>query len=175
MKYLLRFILRKKEERFLIGKVPYPLLMLNFIVQRVFKNSCSFPCSVHYTTLATGYQGLKIIGKPDSIFFSFAVSGGCYIGIAGGSEVEIGEGTIWAFNFCIQTANHDLTDRSKLIIKNVKIGSNCWIGNSVTILPGVELGNNVTIGANTVVTKSFPDNVVIAGCPAKIIKHLAIT
>jgi maltose O-acetyltransferase len=42
----------------------------------------------------------------------------------------------------------------------------------VTILPGVTIGNGVTIGAGSVVTKNVPDNVVVAGNPAKIIKQL---
>ena len=62
-------------------------------------------------------------------------------------------------------------NRTKHKLASVKIGKNCWIGNSVTILPGVELGDNVTVGANSVVTKSFPSNCVIGGCPAKIIKQ----
>ena len=103
---------------------------------------------------------------------SFAVSGGCYFGISNNTTLEIGEGTIWAFNVSIQTSNHDLLDRTKFIGASVKIGRNCWLGNSSTILAGVELGDNVTVGANTVVTKSFPSNVVIAGCPAKIIKEI---
>lgn len=52
----------------------------------------------------------------------------------------------------------------------IVIGENCWIGDGVSILPNVKIGNNVTIGCNSVVTKSFPDNCVIAGNPAKIIK-----
>ena len=172
MNYFLKLIFRYKNERLMIGHVPPGLLLLNFIFQRVFKNSNSYNCSVHYTSLATGYEGLKINGDPTSILFSLAVSGGGYIGIAEGSEVEIGTGTIWAFNFCLQTANHDFLDRKKYEIKNIKIGKNCWIGNSVTILGGVELGDNVTVGANSVVTKSFPSNVVIAGCPAKIIRKI---
>jgi len=56
--------------------------------------------------------------------------------------------------------------------KAVTIGDNVWIGGSVTILPGVTIGSGVTIGAGAVVTKDVPDNVVVAGNPARIIKRL---
>ncbi|WP_209309647.1 DapH/DapD/GlmU-related protein [Tamlana crocina] len=46
------------------------------------------------------------------------------------------------------------------------------IGGNSTICPGVTLGNNVVVGAGSVVTKSFPNDVVIAGNPAKIIKSI---
>jgi acetyltransferase-like isoleucine patch superfamily enzyme len=77
-----------------------------------------------------------------------------------------------AFNVCIQTGNHDLLNRNKMNTAPMKIGDNCWLGNSVTIRPVVEIGNNVTVGANSVVTKSFPTNVVIGGVPAQIIKEI---
>lgn len=51
------------------------------------------------------------------------------------------------------------------------IGDNVYIGPGVKMFGPITIGNNVTIGANAVVNKSFPDNVVIAGVPAKIIKE----
>lgn len=51
------------------------------------------------------------------------------------------------------------------------IGDNVYIGPGVKIFGPITIGNNVTIGAGAVVNKSFPDNVVIAGVPAKIIKY----
>ena len=54
----------------------------------------------------------------------------------------------------------------------ITIGDNCWIGGGAIINPGVTLGNNVVVGAGAVVTKSFGDNVVIAGNPAVVIKNL---
>ena len=54
----------------------------------------------------------------------------------------------------------------------VHICKNVWIGEGVAILPGVTIGENSIIGANSVVTKSFPANVVIAGNPAQIVKCL---
>lgn len=50
------------------------------------------------------------------------------------------------------------------------IGDNCYISTGVTILAPVKIGNNVTIGAGAVVTKDIPDNCVVAGVPARIIK-----
>lgn len=47
-----------------------------------------------------------------------------------------------------------------------------WIGGNCTILPGVTIGNNVVMAAGAVVTKDVPDNCVVAGVPAKIIKKL---
>lgn len=51
----------------------------------------------------------------------------------------------------------------------VKIGDNCFIGMNATILKGINIGKNVIIGANSLVNKDVPDNVVIAGNPAKVI------
>lgn len=52
------------------------------------------------------------------------------------------------------------------------IGNNCWIGGHATINPGVKLGHNVVVASGAVVTKSFGDNVVIGGNPAKVIKKI---
>ncbi|WP_371860829.1 DapH/DapD/GlmU-related protein [Terrabacter aerolatus] len=53
------------------------------------------------------------------------------------------------------------------------IGDDCWIGMNSVILPGVILGSRTTVGAGSVVTKSFPEgNCIVAGNPAKIIKQL---
>ena len=53
----------------------------------------------------------------------------------------------------------------------VKIGNDVWIGDRVTILPGVEIGNGCIIAAGAVVTKSVPDYSIVGGVPAKIIKN----
>lgn len=54
----------------------------------------------------------------------------------------------------------------------IKIGSNVFIGINSIIMPGVTVGSNVVIGAGSIVNKDVPDNVVIAGVPAKIIKSI---
>jgi acetyltransferase-like isoleucine patch superfamily enzyme len=63
-------------------------------------------------------------------------------------------------------------DRPLLSKGPVIIGNNVWIGEGVVILPNVKIGDNCIIGANSVVTKNFEKNSVIAGIPAKIIKTL---
>jgi len=51
------------------------------------------------------------------------------------------------------------------------IGNNCYIGPGVKIIGNVMIGNNVAIGANTVITKDTPDNAVVVGIPGKVISY----
>lgn len=53
------------------------------------------------------------------------------------------------------------------IFGEITIGNNCFIGARTVILPGVTLGNRTVVGAGSVVTKSFPDGVIVAGNPAR--------
>ena len=54
----------------------------------------------------------------------------------------------------------------------IKIGDDVWLGGNVTILPGVNIGNNVVVGAGAVVTKDIPDNSLALGVPAKVVRKL---
>lgn len=54
----------------------------------------------------------------------------------------------------------------------VVIGDNVWIGDKVTILSGVKIGNGVIVAANSVVTKDIPDNCIVGGNPVRILKRL---
>lgn len=54
----------------------------------------------------------------------------------------------------------------------IVIGDNVYIGNNACIMPGITIGNNVVIGASSVVTSNVPDNVVVAGNPARIINTI---
>jgi acetyltransferase-like isoleucine patch superfamily enzyme len=74
----------------------------------------------------------------------------------------------------IITENHPLdpSDRRALICKRVLIKRNAWIGAGATILPGITIGENSVVAAGSVVTKDVPDNVVVGGVPANIIKPL---
>lgn len=77
-----------------------------------------------------------------------------------------------AMNVAVITNNHDLYDREILLIQDVHICRNAWIGAGVTILPGVTIGENAVVGAGSIVTKDIPANTVAVGSPAKVIKEL---
>ena len=77
-----------------------------------------------------------------------------------------------AANCSIATNNHDFYDRAVLTCKPVHIKRNAWIGIGSTILPGVTIGENAIVAAGAVVTKDVPDNAMVGGVPAKIIKML---
>ena len=130
---------------------------------------------------------LEAISKRNSQTFSPAIYIGdnvsiedfCHIGCI--EKIHIGSGTMIASRVYISDHNHgsisatDLNDipaQRPLFSKPVDIGNNVWLGEWCCIMSGVSLGNNVIVGANAVVTHSFPDNCVIAGVPAKIIKKL---
>lgn len=168
------FLFFNKYEKKVAKMLDYQrILVLNFITQRLFGNSNIIKYSVHYTSrISESNKGLIIENDSQRALTSLAVSGGCYFSIHEGTFLKIGENTLWAFNVSIVTGNHGLLDRDIYTTGDVTIGKNCWLAKGVSIMPGVSLGDNVTVGANSVVTKSFPDNVVIAGVPAKIIKYL---
>lgn len=92
-------------------------------------------------------------------------------------EVTIGKNCFIAPQVGIYTATHPLNASERYsgyeLGKPITIGDNCWIGGRVVINPGVTLGDNVVVASGAVVTKSFGSNVLIAGCPAKIIKTLS--
>lgn len=92
------------------------------------------------------------------------------------AEVRIGNNCFMGPQVGIYTATHPVDPVARTsgreLGKKIVIGDNCWIGGQAVINPGVTLGNNVVVASGAVVTKSFGDNVVIAGVPAKVIREI---
>lgn len=72
------------------------------------------------------------------------------------------------------TVNHleDPAERRGLMVKPIHLKKRAWIGAAATILPGVTIGENAIVAANATVTKDVPDNSIVAGTPARIIRKI---
>ena len=94
------------------------------------------------------------------------------------SRLYIGDNVDIGTQFYINTNNHKIDDKNKPLAyqggnsKEIKIGSDIWIGARVTILSGAIIENRVVIGANTLVTKNLKSGYVYGGVPAKQINKL---
>lgn len=108
------------------------------------------------------------VGKGFFANFNFVVLDEAYATI--GDDCFIGP------NVSIYTACHSTDpverDTRNEWAKPVTIGDNCWLGGSVTILPGVTIGNRCTIGAGSVVVTDIPDDSIAVGNPARVIKKI---
>jgi len=80
--------------------------------------------------------------------------------------VMIGPGT------SLLTVNHEPKNIRVVMAKPIHIKKNAWIGGDVRILPGVTIGENAIVGTGSIVTKDVPDNTIVVGVPAKIIKTI---
>lgn len=98
-----------------------------------------------------------------------------FYGGAGG--VKIGDDCIFGNYVSVHPENHNYKDLDIPIRcqgvnrKGIIIGKGCWIGAKATILDGTILGDGCIVAAGAVVSGKFPDNVIIGGIPAKIIKR----
>ncbi len=92
------------------------------------------------------------------------------------THIYVGDNTMFGPNVTVATAGHPILPelRAKGYQYNapVHIGKNCWIGAGALILPGITIGDNVVVGAGSVVTKDLPSNVVAVGNPCKILREI---
>lgn len=97
-------------------------------------------------------------------------------------HIYIGDNTIFGHNVMVLAAVHEFLDgkRKSLVTGgletplegyDIKIGKGCWIASGVIITGNVNIGDNVIIGAGSVVLKDIPSDVFAAGVPAKVLKR----
>lgn len=91
-------------------------------------------------------------------------------------HIYVGDYTMFAPGVIVATAGHPILPELRETVYQynmpVHIGKNCWIGAGAIILPGVTIGDQVVVGAGSVVTKDLPSNVVAVGNPCRVIREI---
>lgn len=91
-------------------------------------------------------------------------------------HIYVGDYTMFAPGVIVATAGHPILPELRETVYQynmpVYIGKNCWIGAGAIILPGVTIGDQVVVGAGSVVTKDLPSNVVAVGNPCRVIREI---
>ncbi len=93
------------------------------------------------------------------------------------THIYMGDYTMIGPNVTIATAGHpilpELREQGYQYNASVRIGRNCWLGAGVIVLPGITIGDNVVVGAGSVVTKDIPSNVVAVGNPCRVLREVS--
>lgn len=92
------------------------------------------------------------------------------------THIYVGDYTMFGPNVTVATAGHpilpELRQNAYQYNMPVHIGKNCWIGAGVIIVPGITIGDNVVVGAGSIVTKDIPSNVVAVGNPCRVLREV---
>lgn len=119
-----------------------------------------------FTPLYINYGKHIKIGK--NVFINFDC---VFLGLGG---ITIEDDVLIAPKVSLLSEGHPLSpgDRQSLVPGHVHIKRNAWIGAGATILPGVTVGENAVVAAGAVVNKDVPDNTIVGGIPAKVIRAI---
>lgn len=112
-------------------------------------------------------------GKNIHIGRNVFINMGCKFQDQGG--IYIDDGALIGHHVVLATLNHAKSprDRGTMIPAPIHIGKNVWIGSGATILPGVSIGAGAIVAAGAVVARDVPENAIVGGVPAKIMRHLS--
>lgn len=137
-----------------------------------FSDTAEFRAGAYAIACSKISIGKNVIIRPNSMLFADprkGVDGSILIE----DDVMLGSGVhIYTGNHRFDLPNVNLIDQGHSSPKTVILKEGCWLGANVIILPGVTIGKNSIVGAGSVVTKTIPDRVLVAGNPAKILKTL---
>ena len=113
-------------------------------------------------------------GKSTTFGKDSFVNFGCTFLALGGITIE--DGVFIGPHCVLATEYHpeDPAHRHELRTKPIVVKRNAWLGADVKVLAGVTIGENAIVAAGSVVTKDVPDNMIVAGSPAKIIREINI-
>lgn len=135
----------------------------NALVRELFKGNIGEGSMVRQGAHIIMGDHMKI-GNHVSIMYNFTCMS------RGGVVIE--DDVSIAANTQILTNNHDEQDHRILLCKSVVVKKNAMNGASVTILPGVTIGENAIVGAGAVVTKDVPANTIAVGNPARVVRKV---
>lgn len=156
----------------LINKIGLSYFFINTIFQVIFGLNRHLGFMINFTSRVRHPEKITITAGQNGDFYKcIAESNGVYIQAKNG--IELHSCLNIASGVKIVSANHDPSNLKKHVNSEpIKIGREVWLGANVVVLPGVTIGDNVVIGAGSVVTKSLPANVVAVGNPCKVIKSI---
>lgn len=119
-----------------------------------------------FTPLHINYGKRTKIGK--NVFINFD----CIFLDLGGITIE--DNVLIAPKVSLLSEGHPISpkERHSLTVGHIHIKKNAWIGANATILQGVTIGENAVVASGAVVSNNVPDNTIVAGIPAKIIKTI---
>lgn len=92
-------------------------------------------------------------------------------------DIFVGDSVLFGPNVTLSAGTHpihpELRSRQAQYNLPIRIGNNVWIGANTVVLPGITIGSNSVIGAGSVVTKDIPDNVIAVGNPCKVLRAIS--
>ena len=120
--------------------------------------------SAHRTTLVSGWGRLRI---GDRVFINVGTT------LLSVVEIVIGDDVAMANEVYVMDSNSHGVEGRPAVEAPVRIGAGTWLGARSMVMPGVTIGKRVLVAAGAVVTRDVPDDVLVAGNPARVVRSLS--